>query len=151
MKIGNKYYYYEVDKKPKEENFESNEIFMLHMAAYKFNNECDPILKSFIPRAEPVNDKLQTWKKRVEKEEITVGNKIRILRWDGNGIPDEVKVIKIKEKVNSIKVYCNKGWFKFSKKNHKKDNIDFNWTCKGKKWQKEYMKWIDGSEYYYKS
>jgi hypothetical protein len=150
MKIGNKYWYYSVDKKPIEEDFETYDIFLAHMCAYKINNESEPMYKAFIPHAQPVGDKLKTWIERVEKTEITIDKIIKVERWDGNGIPDKVRVIKIEEKTNSIKVICDKGWFKYSKKNCKKDNIDFNWTCKGKKWQKEYMKWVNGEQYYYK-
>lgn len=86
---------------------------------------------------------------RYIRTKIDIGTKILIERWDGNGIPEEVKVIGLKTSISRVFVRCNKGYFIFSEWNKSTDNIDFTWTASDKDWCKEYMKWVDGRKYYF--
>lgn len=141
MKIGKKYSYYTRYKEPFEKDFSNKNDFITALSEYK-------LLKT-VASAFLCPQKLKSYKKRYPKNKIETGATIFIERWDSNGIDDEVKVVGIDQGLSRIIVKCNKGWFIFSKWNCKNKDIDFHWTCSGKKWQKEYMKWINGNRYYY--
>lgn len=128
MKIGNKYHYFKnTPTLPKsateDEKFVYRYCYFLNLDATKNS--------------------------RSEKIRITEGSTIYIERWDGNGIHSEVKVLEIKEHKDFIEVQCDKGYFNFGKENSKTKNIEFNWTCEEKEWEKQNQKWINGKRYYY--
>ena len=130
MKIGNKYHYFKnTPTLPKnateDEKFVYRYCYFLNLDATKNS--------------------------RSEKIRITEGSTVYIERWDGNGIHSEVKVLEIKEHKDFIEVKCDKGYFNFGKENSKTENIEFNWTCEGKEWEKQNQKWINGKRYYYEN
>ena len=145
LKINNKYKYFEKTKKPIRNDFKNEKDYLIAETLFKI----EKITGRLICANDVENKvKLKITKTRLPNIEIKIGSTIYIERWDGNGIPDEVKVISIKASKTRAIVKTNKGFFVFSIWNSKKDNIPFKWTCKGKKWQKQYMKWVDGSRYF---
>lgn len=147
MKIGTKYWYYEKYKEPKLSAYNSKDDFQIAYTCWKLQEEGG--ILAVIVESISGNIKMEIKRSRAEKNRLKVGNHVKILRWDGNGVPSKVKILKIKEGKARVVIYCDKGYFHYSKDNCKKNNIYFNWTCKGKKWNKEYQKWIDGNDYYY--
>lgn len=145
LKINNKYRYFKKTKEPTQKDFKNEQDYELAKALYDLEKKIGHLVSM-----NPIRDdvKLKTIKKRLPRIEIKVGATIFIERWDGNGIPDKVKVVGVKVGKTRAVVRTNKGFFVFSIWNSKKDNIPFNWTCKGKEWQKEYMKWVDGNKYF---
>ncbi len=145
LKINTKYQYFEKTKKPVLGDYNNSEEFETACILYKcekgFGGFID--INSFSKRI-----KLKKTKVRRKRLEINIGSTVFIDRWDGNGICDKVKVISIKAGISRVIVKTNKGVFVFSKWNSLKDNIDFKWTCKGKKWEKKNMRWINGNNYY---
>ncbi|AGO47550.1 hypothetical protein Phi4:1_gp017 [Cellulophaga phage phi4:1] len=148
MKIGIKYNYYEEYRKPIRENYSDEDSFTVAFCCWELCQK--PMLAMFVSPVDK-NIKMKVRKHRVEKTCLKIGAEVDILRWDENGINSKVKVTKIKEGLSRIVVYCDKGYFHFSKYNHKKDNIIFTWTCRGKKWNKKYQRWVNGNYYYYEN
>jgi hypothetical protein len=137
MKIGNKYHYFKntpiLSKNPTDAQ------------KFIYKHQC------FLP-TEFIKKDLRVKNIRLEKIRIENGATIFIERWDGNGIHDEVRVLKIEEEnSHSIKVICDQGYFYFNKNNAKTHNTDFNWICEGKEWEKKNKKWVDGRRYYYEN
>lgn len=145
LKINNKYKYFEKTKKPLLSDFENEKDYIIAKTLFNLQKEC-----GFLVSAKDAKNKvkLKTTKTRLPNKEIKNGNTIFVERWDGNGIPDEVKVVNIKYGKTRAVVKTNKGFFVLSIWNSKKDDIEFNWTCKDKKWEKQYKKWVDGNRYF---
>ena len=147
MKLNNKYRYFEVEKEPKTEDFPSPSMFTKAYSAYTTSKK----LGGAFSGNDLLKERLiKTREVRIERNEIKVGNTVNIERWDGNGIPGKVMITELEISLDKVLVRCDKGWFVFSRDNCKKDNIDFNWTAKGKEWEKKYKKWVDGNKYYFK-
>lgn len=145
LKINNKYIYIEKIKKPNKVDFENESDFLTAKAMFDFESFTGGLV-STSSVGEKV--KLKTTKLRLPRIEIKEGSTIYIERWDGNGIPHEVKVVSVKKGKSRAIVKTDKGFFVFSIWNSKRDDIEFTWTCKGKGWEKRYKKWIDGDRYF---
>lgn len=135
MKLNNKYRYYKVPVKPEKEDFKSEDDYNFAMALYNTSSLFD---------LKVTENPLKFKTIRRPRKEIKVGAEIKIERFDGNGYPAVVKVLRLSTGVSRAVVYTTKGYFIFSKDNCQKDSIDFHWTSKGREWDRRFRKWIDG-------
>lgn len=141
LKINERYDYYSYVKRPLRKDYKTEDDYILAKKLYKLN-------KSLCGIIEIESEKILRKEAKLKNIEIKIGSKIFIERWDGNGGYDSVKVLSIDNSSTRAIIKTNKGYFVFSIYNCQKDNIEFNWTCKGKSWEKKFQKWIDGRKYY---
>lgn len=151
MKIGNKYNYYTKYKKPIESDYENSVDYISALVEYKLMTSY--FSGFYLSEYTKTIEKLKQYKVKSKYQNtlLKIGEKVYIDRWDGNGNSKTVKIINIEESNSRVLIKCNKGWFVFSKWNCNTNDINFNWTCKGKEWEKQYMKWINGKNYYYEN
>jgi hypothetical protein len=145
LKINNKFKYISKKKNPILNDFQDEVKYNIAKQIFELDKSSNGLISINVINKD---FKLKSTIKRIKRFELKIGNIVFIERWDGNGIPDEVRIISIKKSISRAIIKTDKGFFIFSKWNCKKDNILFNWTCKGKEWQKNHMKWIDGDKYY---
>lgn len=148
MKINNKYQYYKTTKVPVREDYKTESDFNTACTIKKILSVTGGLVE--VDNV-PEDCRLKEVTRRWGRKEIKIGATVLVERWDGNGIPEKVKTIGLKQSTSRVLVKTNKGYFIFSQWNKSDDNIPFTWTCEGKEWHKKYMCWVDGDKYYFKS
>lgn len=140
MKIGNKYQYFTIYKKPTVLDF--GDRLEAAKSIYDIT-----IKYGALVLIEMKDAPLKTWRKRYKNIELKPGNKVNVCRWDWNGSPTETTIERIEEIGSYILVECEEGSFCFDGKTEPK----FYWREDLNTPYNEHNCRINQNNYYYES